>query len=147
MRKPKPKAKSRNKNKSGQKPGGQPGNKNALRHGFYSKQFTDEQNKRLQAADNTSLESEIDLIRICLDRLYKQIDMEPIYQTGKDADGLPIQTEIRDDHYLKQLNTLSLMTQSLSTTVRTQHLIKGKSSGVLETITNALEEMRIELGL
>ena len=132
---------------AGKKPGGQPGNKNAEKHGFYSKQFTAEQNKRLDSSDRTSLESEIDLLRVCLDRLYDQISMDAVYQPGKDADGLPIQTEIRDDHYLKQLNTLSIMTQSLSTAIRTQHLTKGKTTGVLETIASALEEMRIEMGL
>ena len=140
MRKPKPKTK-------GKKPGAQPGNKNAEKHGFYSRQFTAEQNQRLQLSDNTSLESEIDLLRVCLDRLYNQLDMEPVYLTGKDEDGAPIQTEIRDDHYLKQLNTLSLMTQSLSTTIRTQHLIKGKNGSVHDDIMRALEELRLEMGL
>ena len=140
MRKAKTKPKGRN-------PGGQPGNKNALRHGFYASQFTAEQTKRLNDQKPTDVESEINLIRVCLDRLYQQIDMDPVFQQGKDAQGLVIQTNQRDDHYLKQLNTLSIINQSLATLVRTQHLIHGKSGDVKDSILRALEELRLEMGI
>lgn len=145
-RKTKPKT-GRKPPSSGRKPGAQKGNKNAEKHGFYSTQFTAEQNKRLATSDRTDLQSEIDLLRVCLDRLYKQIDMDPVYQQGKDADGLIIATNQRDDHYLRQLNTLSIMTQSLSTSIRTQYLTKGKGGQIELTIMEALEELRLEMGI
>ena len=129
------------------KPCAPKGNKNSEKHGFYSRQFTAEQNQRLSDSDRESLQDEIDLLRICLDRLYAQIDMSPIYLQTKDENGAPIQTEVRDDHYLRQLNTLSIMTQSLSTNVRTQYLIKGKGGAVEKSIAEALEELRLEMGL
>lgn len=132
---------------TGRKPGGKPGNKNALKHGFYSKQFSAEQNSRLNDQKPGDVESEINLNRVCLDRLYNQIDMDPVYQQGKDADGLMIETNQRDDHYLKQLNTLSIISQSIATLIRTQHLIHGKSGDVQDSILRALEELRLEMGI
>lgn len=125
------------------KPGAQPGNKNAEKHGFYSKQFTPEEQTRLEGTERHSIESEIDLLRVCIDRLAKQLDFKPVYLVTKDGD----QTDIRDDHYLKQLNTLGLMTQNLATLERTHYLTRGKGGAVEQGITEALEELRIELGL
>lgn len=139
--------KGKSKPTTGKRIGAKPGNKNALKHGFYSKQFTTEQNTRLNGQKPVDVESEIALIRICLDRLYHQIDMDPTYQQGKDVDGLMIELNQRDDHYLKQLNTLSIMNQSLATLVRTQHLVHGKTGDVQDSILRALEELRLEMGI
>jgi hypothetical protein len=123
------------------KRGGQAGNKNALRHGFYSKGFTADENKRLDRQDSIDIVSEIELLRVCLDRLQKELDFAENSHTDKDGNTS------RDDHYLKQLNTLALMTQSLSTLARTHYLIRGRSGDIHDTILNALEELRLELGL
>ena len=56
-------------------------------------------------------------------------------------------SEIRDDHYLKQMNTLSLITQSLGTLIRTHYLTRGKGGQLEKSITEALEELRLEMGL
>jgi hypothetical protein len=125
------------------KPGAQPGNKNAEKHGFYSKRFTQDENKRLESSDRASLESEIDLIRVCMDRLYEQLDLDAIYLTNKDGGQSPI----RDDHYLKQLNTLALMNQSLATIIRTQYLTHGKGGEIQNTIMQALAELALEMQL
>jgi hypothetical protein len=137
------KVKTRKKPSTGRKPGAQPGNKNAMRHGFYANRFTAEQQKRLDGQDATDLQAEINLIRVCLDQLYDQLYFEPAYLPNKEGG----QSELRDDHYLKQLNTLSLMTQSLSTLARTQYLIKGKGGDVADAIMHALEELRLEMGI
>lgn len=125
------------------KRGGQPGNKNALRHGFYSKQFTQDECKRLDGQEITDVSAEINILRVCIDRLLNQTYFEPTYLLNKDGG----QSDQRDDHYLKQLNTLSLMTQSLGGLVRTSHLIKGKGGDVNDAIMRALEELRLEMGL
>ena len=134
---------TRKKKTAGKKPGAQPGNKNALRHGFYAQRFTADQKTRLDSQDATDLQAEINLIRVCLDQLYDQLYFEPSYLPNKDGG----QSDQRDDHYLKQLNTLSLMTQSLSTLARTQYLIKGKGGDVADAIMHALEELRLEMGI
>jgi len=126
---------------SKRKPGAQPGNKNALRHGFYAQRFTVAESGRLDKQDPSDVIAEIALLRVCLDRLTEQLDFEANNHTDKEGN------HIRDDHYLKQLNTLGLMTQSLSTLTRTHYLIRGRSGDVSDSILRALEELRIEMGL
>lgn len=124
------------------KRGGQQGNKNALRHGFYSKGFTPDEIKRLDVqGDHADLNSETIMLCVMIDRLKEQIDFDEKEIT--DANG----NTFRDDHYLRQLNTLSTMLQSKATLVRTQYLIRGKSGDLQSSILAALEELRLEMGL
>lgn len=129
------------------KPGAQRGNKNAEKHGFYSKNFTADEAKRIGAADALAVTDEIELLRVYLDRLASQIDMDAVYLQSKDADGLPVQSQIRDDHYLKQLNTMSNIAQSIATLTRTHHLTRGKGGQVEQTILEALAELALEMKL
>jgi len=117
--------------KGTRKPGAQPGNKNAERHGFYSDRFTESENKRLGEADRFSIESDLDLLRVYVDRISALV---------------PINKAISEND-LKALNTLSLMTQSISTMIRTHYLTKGKGNTIEQGIMEALEELRLELGL
>jgi hypothetical protein len=120
--------------------GGQPGNKNAEKHGFYSRRFSTDESKRLEGQDRFTIESELDLIRVCMDRLAEQLSFETV--------DITIQgNTTRDNHYLQQLNTLSLMTQSISTMIRTHYLTRGKGGTLEQGIMEALEELRLELGL
>jgi len=123
------------------KGGGQPGNKNALRHGFYAKKFTADENSRLDKTNAVDVQAEIALLRVCIGRLQNELNFAPAYLT--DA----FHNEIRDDHYLKALNTLSQMTQSLGTLTRTHYLIRGKGGDVTDAIMRALEELRLEMGI
>ena len=132
-RKPKP--------KTGKKPGAQAGNKNALRHGFYAGKFTVTENKDLDKQESIDVTAEIALIRTCLRRLQEELSFSEI--TRKDAQG----SEFRDSHYLQQLNTLAIMTQSISTLTRTHYLLRGKGGDVTDSILRALEELRLELGI
>lgn len=127
--------------KSGKKPGAQANNKNAEKHGFYSKNFTPDQKKRLATQATVDVESEINLIRVMLDNLKEQISFDEITRTDNNG------SEFRDTHYLQQLNTLGLMTQSISTLVRTHYLIRGKSGDIQSSILQALEEIRLEMGI
>ena len=132
---PKAKAKARAK-------GAQPGNKNALRHGFYQKHFSADENKRLDGLkDELEIMAEINLVRVCLDRLAQQISFDEV--TRIDNNG----AEYRDSHYLSQLNTLSAMTTSLTTLIRTHYLTHGKSGDIQSSIQQALEELRLEMGI
>jgi hypothetical protein len=123
------------------KPGAQKGNKNAEKHGFYAKNFTADETKRLSTSDRYSLDDEIDLLRVCIDRLNAELSFDEIGHT--DAQG----NTTRDSHYLQQLNTLSVMTQSISTLLRTHYLTRGKGGAVETGIMEALEELRLEMGL
>jgi len=123
------------------KPGAQPGNKNAEKHGFFSSRFEAEEVKRLEGTERMSLDSEIDLLRVCMDRLMKELNFKPVTYTT------PMGDHLRDGHYLQQLNTLSTMQNSLATLVRTHYLTKGKGGTIEKSITEALEELRLEMGL
>ena len=123
------------------KPGAQKNNKNAEKHGFYSKSFTADENKRLTNSDRYSLDDEIDLLRVCIDRLNAELSFDEIEH--KDMQG----NVTRDSHYLQQLNTLSVMSQSISTLIRTHYLTRSKGGAVEKGIMEALEELRLEMGL
>ena len=47
-------------------PGGQPGNTNALKHGFYTKNFSLAERRGLQAAKGVVLGDEISLLRVLI---------------------------------------------------------------------------------
>lgn len=133
MRKPKAKSKT--------KRGGQPANKNALKHGFYAKTFTADEKKRLDDQGALDVIAEINLIRVSLDKLTQQIDYSEVTRTDNNG------TEFRDAHYLAQLNTLSNMTSAIATLVRTHYLTHGKSGDIQSSILAALEELRLEMGI
>lgn len=113
------------------KPGAQPNNKNAQKHGFYAKGFTPNENIRLEKTDRLSIESEIDLLRVYIGRIASLVDA---------------QTKISEED-LKALNTLAIMSTSISTMIRTEYLTRGKGGQVEKGIMEALEEIRIEMGL
>ena len=51
------------------KRGGQPGNTNALKHGFYTKNFSLAERRGLQATEGVALGDEIGLLRVLIRRL------------------------------------------------------------------------------
>jgi hypothetical protein len=128
-RKPKPKKPARKGTK--RKPGAQPNNKNAEKHGFYSRQFSKDETNRLDLQDSMDVVAEINLLRVYVDRI---------------AEHLQLKDKPTEDD-LKTLNTLSLITQSISTLTRTHYLVRGRSGDVQDSIMQALEEIRIEMGL
>ena len=129
------------KSKSSKKPGAQPKNKNALKHGFYSNGFSTDEKKRLDDSEKIDVLAEINLIKVCIDRLKEEISYDEITRTDNNG------TEFRDTHYLQQLNTLSAMTGSIATLVRTHYLTHGKSGDIQSSILEALEQIRLEMGI
>jgi hypothetical protein len=74
---PKPKTKSKSKRKTQRKQGAQPGNKNALKHGFYADKFTAAESTKLDSQGETDLKAEIAALRVCIDRLLNELDFRP----------------------------------------------------------------------
>lgn len=122
----------RKKTPPGRRRGGQPGNRNAERHGFYSKRFTEDELSNLEDRDRFTVEDEIDLLRVYADRISRLVPLNGTQLAEMD---------------LKALNTLSILSQSISTLIRTHYLVKGKGGAVEQSILEALEELRLELGL
>lgn len=121
--------------------GAKANNKNALKHGYYSKTFTADEKKRLDDQGALDVLAEINLIRVSADKLKDQISFDEVTRTDNNG------TEFRDAHYLAQLNTLSAMTTAIATLVRTHYLTHGKSGDIQSSILAALEELRLEMGI
>lgn len=131
---------------STRKPGAPIGNTNALKHGFYSRLYKGDEAARLSEIDDRyQLDAEIDLLRVMIDRLAAELQVTKEYYTVTGRDGST--TEIPDDYNLKALNTFAGMQQALATMIRTHYLTKGKGGSLELGIMQALEELRLEMGL
>jgi len=112
------------------KKGAQPGNKNALKHGFYTSYFRDAEKRDFSRFDGETLESEILLLRSMLRRLTKG--------TAHKLDDL---TE-------EDIPTARLMldtAKAIATVQRTQAILTHGLSDVEEAILQAIMELNDEL--
>lgn len=93
------------------KSGGQPGNLNAFKHGFYSRRFTKLELKHLDVILSNDLTDEIALTRVLLRRYF--------YLANKKAKTL--------DEWATIINICGVIATRLSGLVRTQYLLSGKN--------------------
>ncbi|MFA7408483.1 MAG: hypothetical protein WCY93_11770 [Anaerolineaceae bacterium] len=108
------------------KPGGQPGNTNAVKHGFYTKNFSLAERRGLQATEGIVLGDEIGLLRVLIRRFAEQI------QANQDV-GLNESAQ-----YLAVIGEAMLRLGSL---LRTDHMLGGDQSSILFTrLTRAMNE-------
>jgi hypothetical protein len=91
------------------KRGGQPGNQNALKHGFYSAGFKERELRALDAGSPEGLAHEIELVRVAAMRYLR------LLHTRAPADDL--------DAQLSALRALSLGAMSINGLVRTQLML------------------------
>lgn len=102
--------------------GGQPGNQNALKHGFYADNFDTRENNHLDAAIADDLVSEINMLRIQTRRMFS---MANNIKNTEDASDI--------------LGALGLAATRLATLLKTQALLTGGQDGtVKEAISQAL---------
>jgi hypothetical protein len=100
-------------------------NKNAFKHGFYSKHFTKTENRELQKT-RLDLLDEIGLLRVYLARI---------------SATLSNKRSLSEDD-LKMLNTATLITTSVATLMRSQSFLGGSSEGVEKAIEDAILSQR-----
>ncbi len=103
------------------------GNKNALKHGFYSKQFTKEENEALLLTHLDTLD-EIVCLRTQANRLNTWL--------------LEKQASEYDESYFSAVNCLVNITIAIGTLLRTQALLTGNSSNVEKAIEEAVLSMK-----
>lgn len=103
------------------KQGAQKGNKNALKHGFYSELLTPAELARLNKVKEIDLDDEIKLLRSIVFRLRKIVSIE----------------ELNEDE-LKALNTIGNIVQVINTTQRTKLLARGGGGEIAQTIMEAI---------
>jgi hypothetical protein len=106
------------------KRGGQPGNGNALRHGFYSRRFTRQEVEDLENALREGLQDEITLLRVQIRRL-ADVSGEETDQKGA------IQT----------LTAIGLGCTRLARMVRAQRALGGGASSDAMSLSEALDEV------
>jgi len=118
--------------RAGKRRGGQPGNVNAMRHGFYSRRFRSMEVGDLETVMGDGLNGEIALMRVLIRRMFD-------FASGSEL------TSLEDWSHL--LNTLGAAQTRLAGMLRTQKLLVGEeSSDVLSALSEALGAVRKEFG-
>jgi hypothetical protein len=111
--------------------GAQPGNTNALKHGFYAQQFSQLELTDLETALGSGLGDEIALMRVLIRRFVEAVEAQPT---------LPL-----DDtsHFL---NTLGSSMTRLAGLLRADKLLTGSDdSAVMQAIHSAIAEFTEDL--
>jgi hypothetical protein len=104
------------------------GNTNALKHGFYSRNFRRLEASDLEAALSNGLSDEITMLRVALRRLF---DLSEGFTTPDDA--------------TKILTTLGLTCTHLANLLRTEKLFTGELKSTDDAITTAISQLMLEL--
>lgn len=110
------------------KPGGQPGNTNAVTHNFYSRRFRKLERDDLKVALLDKLTDEIVLARICVRRLFETIN----------------DSETNLETMTSSMLALSLVLARLASLLRSQKLLGGEGD-TFDTLHQALKEIIDEL--
>lgn len=115
------------------KRGAQPGNLNALKHGFYSRRFRELELEDLDAALADGLANEIALLRVAMRRLFELADED----NARDLDNV-----------IRVTNTIALTAAKLSGLMRTQHMLGGDqetetAAAISQAIREVLKEKKL----
>ena len=117
--------------KSLRKPGAQPGNVNALKHGFYSEQFRNGELADLDSFEDTDLNDEIGMLRVYLRRLLEM------------AEGIE---DTRQAALI--LEKVSLVTVRIATLAKAQRILTGdQDARVATALSEALQDVIKEMDL
>ena len=111
------------------KRGGQPGNTNALKHGFYARKFHELEAEDLQVALQGKLQDEIDMLRVTIRRVFDLATDET----------LDLEASSR------ALGTLGVASTRLAGLLNTQKLLYGKQDEVMLALHQAIKEVNEEL--
>jgi len=103
-------AEKKSSTEAGRKRGAQPGNTNAIKHGFYARNFSPAEHLDLEAAPSQCLSDEIALLRVLIRRFACQV-------LASDHADMAVSA-----HYL---NTISDAMARLASLLRTDHLLGG----------------------
>lgn len=110
------------------KRGGQPGNRNALKHGFYSKGYAIGEIDDLDAMLKEGLEDEIVMLRVMTRRLVELADGNKSIESA-----------------IANLNTLGAAATRLGGLLKTQKILYGDDSSVSSALSEAISEVMDEL--
>ena len=111
------------------KRGAQPGNANAVKHGFYSRTFHGDECHDLETQLAEGLQDEITMMRVITRRVFKL------------ADGFN-----NTDEAINLLGALGLAATHLAGLLRSQQIVHGSGDNVTEALSEALSELLTEWG-
>ena len=115
------------------KSGGQPGNTNAFKHGFYAKNFSLAERRGLQAAEGLVLVDEISLLRVLIRRFAEQV------QANQD---------VSLNESVQHLAVVSEAMSRLANLLRTDHMLGGdQTSNFITQLNLALKNVAEEMGI
>jgi len=109
---------------SSRKVGGQPGNLNAYKHGFYAREFPKKDLADLDSVEFTGLLDEIKLLRVHIRRL-----VELNRQSDDFTDALNL------------LRGLCLACSCINRLIKTQHILLGSTDPYSQAIMDSLDEL------
>lgn len=112
------------------KRGAQPGNMNALKHGFYAHRFNPGELEDLNAVSPQGLKDEIALMRVIIRRAMV------LSEEGR----APAEV-------MEALDKVGMAAQRLANMLRTQKTLEGESSDVGAALNRALSEVVKEMGI
>ena len=108
--------------------GAQPGNTNAMRHGFYSRRFRLVELEDLINGQNRLLEDEVTLLRVTMRRVFEYADE---HNTDAETWG-------------KTLHTLATAASRLAYMLRTQRELAGEEIDMLDVLSTALGMINVQ---
>lgn len=111
--------------------GGQPGNTNALRHGFYAAHFKDHDLQSLSLIhDHIDLNSEINMLRIAVDRVLDSFH-----------------SELDFNDFIALFNIIVRASGRIGQLIKVQKLIESDSNGPSKELLAILEQVAEEYDL
>lgn len=109
--------------------GAQPGNTNAVKHGFYSRQFRPQEISDLDSILMGNLDDEINMFRVVTRRVYDLANEKKV----------PKEQEL--DHWIAAMETLGRACIRQGNLLRTQHMLGGTGEHMIEVIKAALTDI------
>lgn len=117
---------------SSRKRGGQPGNANAMRHGFYSRHMKAGEQSDLENLLRPGVQDETAALRVMIGRLLK---------IASEENNMDIETAIA------VTNALGTAAIKLSSLLRTQKILEGGADATFQqTLSQALSQVLAEIG-
>jgi hypothetical protein len=124
--------------------GAQPGNLNALKHGFYSRSFKELENSDLEAMLAQDLESEIAMLRVVVRRAFELSTAPAAEDTGL---GQDLDAQAKLGTAIHVMNSLGMASIRLGSLLKIQAMLGKREGDIGAVISEALKEVARDLKL
>lgn len=119
------------------------GNKNALKHGLYAKEISEEDQKELRKMPPKDFEHEIRMMRVAIKNTFElQMELREEIRSQKGKARLE-----KIEALGRITNSLAAAVAGLSTLARTHALINGRDESINNPLTEALMQLPIFLDM